>query len=171
MGPAMKSKYLNTLLALGILGALWGSFTYYDKKKGPFTPDIKTEGKIEEKVFGPDSSHIQSFTLTTKDAAPITCRRDSGKWVIESPEKLAADQQSISTLLNSLSGATVDKVVDAHPGNLKDFGLDPFNTKLEVSTTSSPHNSPCCWATTPRPATASTPRSRGTPAWSPSPAT
>jgi hypothetical protein len=134
VAPAMKKKYLNTLLALAILAGLWGAFTYYDKKKGPSSPDIKTESKTEEKVFAPDPSHIQSFTLTPKDAPPITCRRNSGKWVIEAPQKLPADQQSITTLLSSLSGATVDQVVDAHPANLKDFGLDPFSTKLEVST-------------------------------------
>ena len=71
----MKKKYLNTLLALALLAGLWGGFTYYDKKKGASSPDIKTESKTEEKVFLPDSSHIQSFTLTTKDAPPLTCRR------------------------------------------------------------------------------------------------
>ena len=29
-----KQKFLNTLIALVVLAATWGAFTYYDKHKG-----------------------------------------------------------------------------------------------------------------------------------------
>ncbi len=134
----MKKKYVNTLLAAGLLAALWGSFTYYDKRKGPGTPDVTTKTTTEEKLLPLDSKHIQSFTLKPKDAPPITCRRDSGTWVIVEPQKLSGDQSTISAFLNSLAGATVDEVVDPHPATLKDFGLDPPTETLELSTDAKP---------------------------------
>ena len=54
--------------------------------------------------------------------------------MIESPQKLAADDSTVSSFLSTLTGANVDQVVDTHPANLKDFGLDPPSETLEVST-------------------------------------
>lgn len=135
----MKKKYINTLLALAILAALWGSFTYYDKRKSGGTSGIAAGGsKPEEKLFPLDGKHVQTFTLKSKDNPPIACRRESGKWVIDEPQKLSADQTGIDTLLNTLTGATIDQVVDPHPANLKDFGLDPPSETLALSTDAKP---------------------------------
>lgn len=135
----MKKKYVNTLLAIGILAALWGSFAYYDKRKNQGLPsDVTVQTKTEEKLLSLDSKDIQSFTLKTKDAPPLTCSHESGSWVIVEPQKLAADQSTISVFLASLTGATVGEVVDPHPANLKDFGLDPPTETLDVSTDAKP---------------------------------
>jgi len=131
----MKKKFVNTLAALVILAVLWGAFTYYDKRKGPSVPAGTTdETKSVEKLFSMDTKHIQSFTVKPKDAAPVSCRLESGKWVIEEPQNLAADQATVSSFLNSLTSVSVDEVVDPHPANLKDFGLDPPSETLEVAT-------------------------------------
>ena len=135
----MKKKYTQTLVALVVLATLWAAFTFYDKRKAQAPPTgSTTETKTEEKLLPLDSQHIQSFALKPKDAAPVTCRLESGKWAIEEPQKLAADQSTISSMLNSLTTATVDQVVDPHPANLKDFGLDPPHEILEVSTDAKP---------------------------------
>lgn len=135
----MKRKYVNTLLAIGILAALWGSFTYYEKRKNQGLPsDVTVETRTEEKLLSLDSNHIQSFTLKAKDAPPITCSRESGNWKIVEPQKLPVDQSTISAFLTSLTGATVDQVADPHPASLKDFGLDPPAETLDVSTDAKP---------------------------------
>jgi hypothetical protein len=139
VAEAMKKKYVNTLLALSFLAALWASFTYYDKRKGGETPgNASTQPKAEEKLFPLDGTHVQAFTLKPKDSPPITLRRESGKWEIADPEKLSADQSAVSTLLNNLTGATIDEVVDPHPANLKDFGLDPPTETIDLSTDAKP---------------------------------
>ena len=135
----MKKKYTQTLVALVVLATLYGAFTLYDKRKAESPPSgATTETKIEEKLLSLDSKHIQAFSLKPKDAAPITCRLESGKWAIEEPQKLAADQSTITTLLSTLTTATVDQVVDPHPASLKDFGLDPPHEILQVSTDTKP---------------------------------
>ena len=135
----MKKKYVNTLLALGLLVAMWASFTYYDKHKGAGTSaSSASESKPEEKLFPLDGSHVQALTLKSKDGSPITCRRESEKWAIVEPEKLPADQSGINTLLNTLTGATIDQGVDPHPANLKQFGLDPPSETLDLTTNVKP---------------------------------
>lgn len=132
----MKKKYLNTLIALLILAGMWGAFTYYDKRKA--AQPTKTEAAVQEKLLALDSPHIQTFTLRPRDGEALTCQRAGSAWNIVEPHPLAADSSSVSSLLSSLTGATVDEVVDARATDLKPFGLDPPAFSLEVSTDAKP---------------------------------
>jgi len=134
----MRKQYWNTLVALAFLGALWAGFRYYDRRK---TREAKkTESKPAENVLSVESSKIRSFTLTPRDGEAFTCTRDGKTWVISQPSQLAADQTAVSSWLSSLTSATIDDVVDAHPSNLKDYGLDPPAILIEVSTETKPPN-------------------------------
>jgi hypothetical protein len=132
----MKKKYLNTLVALALLAGMWVGFTYWEKRKG--SESAKTETAPQERIFPVESGHVQSFTLRPRDGEPVTCRREGGKWAIVEPKKLAADESSISGLLNSLTGATLTQVVDEKPANLKEYGLDRPALSVEVSTDAKP---------------------------------
>jgi hypothetical protein len=129
-------KYLQTLVAIVILAALWGGFYYYGKRKAKEKPST---GPKADKILSLDPSHIQSFTLKPREGEAVTCaREEDGKWAITEPHKLPADQSAVNSLLATLTSATVDEVASAHPSDLKDFGLaDPAET-VEVSTNSKP---------------------------------
>jgi hypothetical protein len=132
----MKKKYLNTLIAVVVLAGLWGTFTYIDRRVS--RQSSKTEAPKEQKIFGLDSKHITSITFRPRDGEAVTCRHDGGTWAIVEPRKLSADQGTLSTVLNNLTTATVDEVVDPHPSELKEFGLNPPVYSLEVTTDSTP---------------------------------
>jgi len=132
----MKKKYLNTLVALALLGGTWGAFTYYDRRKSRETPKIETSK--EEKLLALDSQHVQAITFHPRDGEAVTCRREGATWGIVEPRVLTADASAISSFLSSLTSATVEEVVDPHPANLKDFGLDPPAFTLEVTTDAKP---------------------------------
>jgi hypothetical protein len=131
-----KQKFLNTLIALVILAGTWGAFTYYDKHKGKEKPVEETSNQT--KIFSVDAQHIQSITFKPREGDVFTCRREGGKWTITDPRHLAVDQGNFSGILNSLTTATADEVVDPHPASLKDFGLDPPSFTLEVTTDAKP---------------------------------
>lgn len=135
MGPAMKRKYTRTLVAMIVLGVLWGSFYFYGKRKAKETP--KSESK-QEKLLPINPGQVQSFRLKPRDGQSLTCSREGGPWTLVEPMKLPADQSAVSSLLNSLTSATVDEVVDPHPWDLKQFGLDQPAETLEVSTNTKP---------------------------------
>jgi hypothetical protein len=132
----MTRKYAQTLIALIILVGLWTGITYYNRRKSREAP--KTEASKEEKLVSLDSAQIQSVTFRPKDGEAVTCQREGGKWEIVQPKKLAADQSAFSSLLSSLTSATIDQVVEQHPSSLKDFGLDPPAYSLEVTTNAKP---------------------------------
>jgi hypothetical protein len=132
----MKKKYINTLIALAVLAALWGTFTYFDKRAS--RQAAKVEAPKEEKIFTLDSKHITSITFRPREGEAVTCQHEGSTWTITEPRKLSADQSVVSTVLNNLTTATVDDTVDRHPSDLKQFGLNPPAYSLEVSTDSNP---------------------------------
>jgi hypothetical protein len=132
----MRKKYINTLIALVVLGGLYGAFTYYDRHKSREASKVETPK--EEKLFTLDSKHITSITFRPREGEAVTCQHEGNTWAIAEPQKLSADQGTLSTVLNNLTTATVDEVVDAHPSDLKQFGLNPPVYSLELSTDSNP---------------------------------
>jgi hypothetical protein len=133
-----RQKFLNTLIALVLLAATWGAITYYDKRKGSEKPAVETSNQT--KIFSVDAQHIQSIMFKPQDGEAFTCRREGGKWTITDPHPMEVDQGNFSAVLNSLTTATVDEVVDPHPVGLKDFGLDPPTFSLEVTTDAKPQS-------------------------------
>jgi hypothetical protein len=129
-------QYGRTLGALLILLAVWASFTYYGRRKS--REAAKTESKPAEKFLPVNADQIQAFSIKPRDGKEFTCERQGKTWSIVAPDKLAADQSQVTSLLSSLTTATVDEVVDAHPSSLKDFGLDPPATTIHVSAASNP---------------------------------
>ncbi len=135
----MKGKYLNTLIALAVLGALWGGVTYYNKHKQN-APAIASPQKVD-KILPLTEKQVRLFTLKPREGTLITCARGEGAsagWAIVEPEKLAADQTAVGSFLSSLTSATVDQVVSEKPAELKPFGLDSPQETIEISTGAKP---------------------------------
>lgn len=129
-------RYLNTLVAIVVLAALWFGFNYYNRRKAKESA-ASTE-KPKELVLPVKSDQVHSFTITPRDGQPFTCALEGKTWDITQPHALAADQNAVSDFVGSLVGTSVNSVVDEHPTNLKDFGLDPPATTLNVDTSGTP---------------------------------
>lgn len=132
----MTRKYLNTLIALVLLAGLWGSFTYYEKRKSHELP--ASTSKPSERLFPMDREHIETFTLQPRDGEAVTCARDGKQWVVTAPEKLPADQSEVMSVAETLGDADEGEVIDPHPKSLKDYGLESPSVVLDVTTNSKP---------------------------------
>ena len=133
-----KRKYLTTLIALVVLAATWAAFTYYDKHRATEKPAVETTNQV--KIFPLDAQHIQSITFKPQQGEAFTCRREGGKWALVDPHPLPVDQGNFSSVLNSLTTATQDEVIDPHPTNLKEYGLDPPAFTLDVTSDAKPQS-------------------------------
>lgn len=132
----MNKKYLQTLIALAILAALWGIFTYYGRTKS--APKSEARSAESKKILPVKDSQIVAFTVTAAGDKPVTCTRKGAGWQITEPENLAADSSAVRSFLTSLTGAAPDEVISEQPGSLKEFGLDPPATSIEVKTNATP---------------------------------
>lgn len=126
----MNKKYLQTLIALAILAGLWGVFTYVGRKKKP----TKSKTPASQKIFPVKRDQIVSFTLSPNKGKVIACEFKDKAWQITKPEKLPTDKTTIDGFLNSLTSAAPKEIISNHPTNLKEFGLDPPHTTIEVKT-------------------------------------
>lgn len=132
----MNKKYLQTLIALAVLAALWGVFTYYGRRKP--APKSEANSAESQKVLPVKDSQIVAFTVTAAGDKPVTCAREGSGWQITEPEKLVADSSAVSSFLTSLASAAPDEVISDQPGSLKNFGLDPPATIIKVKTNATP---------------------------------
>lgn len=132
----MNKKYLQTLIALAILAALWGIFTYYGRTKS--APNSESNSAESKKILPVNDSQIVAFTVKATGDKPVTCTREGSGWQITEPEKLAADSSSVTSFLTSLTSAAPDEVISEQPGSLNQFGLDPPAATITVRTNATP---------------------------------
>jgi len=133
----MQKKYLNTLIAVALVGALYGGFAYWEKRKSqePAASDSETSS---EKLLAVEAKNVQSLTLKPREGETLTCRREGESWNIVEPKKLSADKAAVESILTSLLGASIDQIIDPKPASLKEFGLDLPSMTLEVTSSSKP---------------------------------
>ncbi|HET7101890.1 MAG TPA: DUF4340 domain-containing protein, partial [Terriglobia bacterium] len=132
----MNRKYLQTLIALAVLAGLWGIFTYYGRKKP--SPASEKKSAAAQKILPVKNGQIVAFTVTAPGGKAVTCTRNGNIWQITAPAELKADSSTIDSFLSSLTGATPSEVVAEQAGSLKEFGLDPPETTIEVKTNAKP---------------------------------
>lgn len=132
----MSKRYLNTLVAVVVLAGLWFSFTSWNKHKS--RQQTKKAASKAERVSDFQASHVHSFTVTSHDGTSFTGAQEGKEWSIVKPQPIDADQGKITAFLQSLSTATIDQTIAAHPADLKDFGLDPPQETIQVETNSKP---------------------------------
>lgn len=130
----MKSRGL--LIAALILAALSG-FMYWSNRHQPTSMD-EGGAKLKEvetpKILAFNAADITQLSIRHKDEPPLDLSRNStGAWQITAPKSLAADQDSVSSLLSSLSSVTADRVVDEKPSDLAPFGLATPSVELDAA--------------------------------------
>lgn len=128
----------KTLVAVVLLGALWGGFNYYNKRKSK--ESAAEASKPKQMILPVKADQVRQFTITPRSGEAVTVARNGPSWEITGPRPLPADQKEVGSYVDSLVGASVNSVIDQHPSNLKDYGLDPPDTTLAVTTGAKPAN-------------------------------
>jgi Domain of unknown function (DUF4340) len=126
----------KTLIALALLGVLWAGFFYYNNHKAKET--AAENSKPKQLILPVKAEQVQSFTITPRDGQAFTVTRSGSQWAITEPRAIPADQKEIDSYLGSLVDTSTGSVIDEHPAQLKDYGLDPPDTTLEVTTGAKP---------------------------------
>lgn len=124
----MKQKGL--LIAAAVLVALSG--LVYWAKKNPKTEESSTTD-TSVKLANLPADQIQQITLHKKDATPVVLKKENGKWLIASPEQLAADQDAVNSITNALSPLNADRVIDEKPASTDQFGLTTPSLTVDIT--------------------------------------
>lgn len=133
----MKARYLRSLVAVGVLVALWFSFSAWNKHKTR-EQARQSAAKTTSKILPVSDQSITSFTVRSREGKSFTCDRRGKTWAIVKPLPISADPSKVSSFLDSLTTANVDQVIASHTTDLKDFGLAPPAETIKVSTRTLP---------------------------------
>jgi len=130
----MKSRGL--LIAAFVLAALSG-FLYWSNRHQPSSMD-EGGAKLKElettKILAFNAADITQLSIRRKDEPQLDVSRNSaGTWQITAPKPLAADQDSVASLLSSLSSVTADRLVEDKPSDLSSFGLASPSIELNAT--------------------------------------
>src|ERR1700753_2117924 len=116
----MKSTGL--LIAAAILAVLTGVL-YWSNHHAP--DDTKKEATpAATKVVPVKDSDVTKFEIDKKGTEQVALAKGAdGKWEIDAPQKLTADQDAVTGVLSVVAGLNSERVVEDHAIDLKQYGL------------------------------------------------
>jgi len=127
----MKSTGL--LIAAIVLAALTGTL-YWSNHRKPADPETKASADAPPKILSLKQEDISRIDIRKRDRETLTlAKNNAGKWQIISPQPFGADQETVSSMLYTLSSLNSDRLIEEKAADLETYGLhQPF---LEVDVT------------------------------------
>jgi hypothetical protein len=121
-GPLLIAALVLLILSL---------FMFWSNRHMP--SELPTGASLKElpHILTLNRADITQISIHRKDQPPIDLSRDtSGNWQITAPQQLAADQDTVSSLLTTVSSLTSNRVVEDKATDLASYGL--ANPPLEL---------------------------------------
>ena len=113
-----KGLLIAVVLLAAIAGAIWWS-----NKKQAATP-AKSATDTSSKLLTIPADQFQEIRIKKLTGEVQDLKLVDGKWRIVEPSALAADQDTVTSMVTSLSALTADKTIEESAADLKPYGLD-----------------------------------------------
>jgi hypothetical protein len=122
----MKLKGL--LIAVIVLAALGGGVYWSEKAK---TAEEKAPAKdAPPKILTIAEDQFKTIRVQkTGGETTIVQKSDAGKWAIAEPKPLAADQDAVGSVVNTLASLTSDRLIEDKAADLAPYGLAARRSK------------------------------------------
>ncbi len=115
-------KLRSLILSTGVLVALVGTLYWSEHRKPKEETTVSAD--TSPVILKLDEASITQVDLKKKDAAAIVlAKSSSGNWQIMQPQQLGADQNTVSSLVSTLSSLRSERVVDDKASDLSAYGL------------------------------------------------
>src|SRR5690349_431524 len=125
-------KFGGLLTAVIILAGLAGGVYWSNKAKE--AADKAPPKDAAPKILTIPEPDFKAISLKKANSdATIVQRLDANKWQITAPKPLPADQDSVNSLISTLSNVTSDRLIEDKASDLAPYGL--ASPQLEVIVT------------------------------------
>ena len=121
------------LLIAALVLLILSLFMFWSNRHMP--SDLPTGASVKElpHILTLNRADITQLSIHRKDQPPIDLSRDkSGNWQITAPQQLAADQDTVSSLLTTVSSLTSNRVVEDKATDLVSYGLANPSLELDI---------------------------------------
>ncbi len=124
----LRGLIIAMVVLLGLMAALYWSNRH---PKSEQTAEASAEAPAP-KILTLKEDDISKIDLKRKDAGEIALAKNNGKWQIDAPQQLSADQTTVSTMLSSLSSLASERLVEEKASDLSPYGLSapPFEADI-----------------------------------------
>lgn len=127
----MKSRGL--LIAAIVLAALGGTL-YWSNHRKTSTSSLTSAAESSPKILDVKPADVTGITISKSGTSALTlAKNDAGKWQITAPKPLPADQDSIASLLSSLSPLNSDRLLEEKAADLNTYGLEKPAVKISIT--------------------------------------
>jgi hypothetical protein len=125
-------KIRGLIIAALVFFILAGVLYWSDHRKPEDT--AKAASTTSPTILKLDQSTITGLELKKKDTEPILlAKSESGDWQMSKPRPDRVDQNTVSSMLFTLSSLNSERVVDDKPTDLKKYGFNPASLELDIS--------------------------------------
>lgn len=125
---------INSLLIAAILLAALSGVLYWSNHKKTSASEVKVSSDAPPKILSLTQSDITRVDIKQKGKDDIDLEKnDAGKWQLAGKKPLRADQDSVSSVLSTLSSLDSERLIEAKASNLSEFGLAQPAAELDVT--------------------------------------
>jgi hypothetical protein len=117
-------KLRGLLIAALVLASLLGVLYWSNHHSSTADSSVKASPEAPPKILSLNQLDVTSLAIHRKDEPTIVlARSNSNVWQIISPKALAADQDSVSSVLSTLSSLNAERLLDDKASDLASYGL------------------------------------------------
>ncbi|HYL62798.1 MAG TPA: DUF4340 domain-containing protein [Candidatus Methylomirabilis sp.] len=126
-------KGYGLLVAAGCLAILSGVLYWSNHRKPKVESDVKVSADTPPKILDLKQDDITKIDIKKKGSDDVELSKDgSGKWQIVAPKAYRADQETVSSLVSTLSSLNSDRLLEAKATNQEQYGLAPADYEIDV---------------------------------------
>lgn len=127
-------KNSGLAIAAAILAALSGVLYWSNHRKAKESASV-LGAEAAPKILSLPSAEVSKIQIKKKGADTLELAKDAtGKWQITAPKALSADQDSVSSLVTTVTSLASDRLVDDRPSDVSQYGLTRPSLEVELRT-------------------------------------
>jgi hypothetical protein len=122
------------LIAAAVLAALLGTLYWSNHHSSNADTAVKASPDAPTKILSLSQPDITMVAIHRKSDPPVDLlRNSSGAWQITSPKALAADQESVSSVVSALSSLNAERLLEDKASDLAAYGLSDPAVEIDVT--------------------------------------
>jgi len=121
---------VGLLIASVVLVALAGLVWWTNKHP---SASAASATSASPKILSVADNQIQQIRISKPDSSPIVLKKLADKWAIAEPKAMPADADAVNSLSSSAGTLNADRLIDEHPTNLAQFGLDKPKEEVDLT--------------------------------------
>ena len=127
-------KFRGLLIAAVLLAVLGGAQFWLTKKKAAADAKPAADSTTSPKILSiPDDQFRQIKLVKTGGETTVVSRDANNKWQITGPKPYSADQDSVNSLVTTLSSLASDRVIEDKASDLSQYGLNKPTIEIDVT--------------------------------------